>query len=155
MNFDQAFDKLMGHEGAYTVGKGDPGGETNWGISKRSYPQLNIATLTQYDAKVIYKRDFWIPAGCDRVPPAIAFDLFDMAVNSGVSRAIKTLQRVVGTKEDGQLGPITIAAVAALDSVRAVARFNAVRLAFMASLPTWSTFSRGWALRIADNLLGV
>ena len=155
MNFDESFAKLIGHEGGYVNDKRDPGGETKYGVSKRSYPQLNIASLTEYDAKAIYLRDFWKPAGCDRVPPAIAFDLFDMAVNSGVSRAIKTLQRVVGTAEDGQLGPITLAAVAALDPVRAVARFNAVRLAFMASLPTWPTFSRGWALRIADNLLGV
>ena len=155
MNFDESFAKLIGHEGGYVNDKRDPGGETKYGVSKRSYPTLNIASLTEYDAKAIYLRDFWKPAGCDRVPPAIAFDLFDMAVNSGVSRAIKTLQRVVGTAEDGQLGPITLAAVAALDPVRAVARFNAVRLAFMASLPTWPTFSRGWALRIADNLLGV
>jgi lysozyme family protein len=155
MKFDQAFDKLIGHEGGYTPGKGDPGGETCWGISKRSYPKLDIASLTQADAKAIYLRDYWRPAGCDLVPPAIAFDLFDMAVNSGVTRAVKTLQRTVGTVEDGKLGPLTLAAAAKLDPARAVARFNGVRLAFMVGLDVWPTFSRGWALRIADNLMGV
>ena len=155
MKFDQAFDKLIGHEGGYTPGKGDPGGETCWGISKRSYPKLDIASLTQADAKAIYLRDYWKPAGCDSVPPAIAFDLFDMAVNSGVARAVKTLQRTVGTAEDGKLGPLTLAAAAKLDPARAVARFNGVRLAFMVGLDVWPTFSRGWALRIADNLMGV
>ena len=155
MKFDQAFDKLIGHEGGYTPGKGDPGGETCWGISKRSYPKLDISSLTQADAKEIYLRDYWKPAGCDSVPPAIAFDLFDMAVNSGVARAVKTLQRTVGTAEDGKLGPLTLAAAAKLDPARAVARFNGVRLAFMVGLDVWPTFSRGWALRIADNLMGV
>ena len=155
MKFDQAFDKLIGYEGGYTPGKGDPGGETCWGISKRSYPKLDIASLTQADAKAIYLRDYWKPAGCDSVPPAIAFDLFDMAVNSGVARAVKTLQRTVGTAEDGKLGPLTLAAAAKLDPARAVARFNGVRLAFMVGLDVWPTFSRGWALRIADNLMGV
>lgn len=155
MNFDAAFEKLLGHEGGYTPGKGDPGGETCWGISKRSYPLLNIARLTQQDAKTIYLSDFWTPAGCDSVPASIAFDLFDMAVNSSVSRAVKTLQRTVGTTEDGKLGPMTLAAAARLDPARAVARFNGVRLAFMAGLDVWPTFSRGWALRISDNLMEV
>ena len=58
VDFDKAFDRLMGHEGGYTPGKGDPGGETKWGISKRSYPHLDIQSLTRDDAKVIYRRDF-------------------------------------------------------------------------------------------------
>ena len=152
--FDQCFEKLIGHEGGYTPGKGDPGGETKFGVSKRSYPALEISSLTLDDAKAIYMRDFWTPAGCDSVPTSIAFDLFDMAVNSGVSRAVKTLQRVAGTAEDGKIGPVTLAEVAQLDPVRAVARFNGVRLSFMVSLDVWPTFSRGWALRISDNLMG-
>lgn len=152
--FDQCFEKLIGNEGGYTPGKGDPGGETKFGVSKRSYPALEISSLTLDDAKAIYMRDFWTPAGCDSVPTSIAFDLFDMAVNSGVSRAVKTLQRVAGTAEDGKLGPVTLAAVAQLDPVRAVAWFNGVRLSFMVSLDVWPTFSRGWALRISDNLMG-
>jgi lysozyme family protein len=88
------------------------------------------------------------------LPEELRFSVFDCAYNSGVSRAIKTLQRVVGVAEDGKLGPVTLAAVATLDPARAVARFNGVRLAFMVSLDVWPTFSRGWALRIADNLLG-
>ncbi len=155
MNFDEAFTKLIGHEGGYVNNKHDPGGETKFGISKRSYPGENIAMLTLARAKEIYYTDYWLTAGCDRVPDAIRFDLFDMAVNSGVKRAIKTLQRAVGTVEDGALGPITLAAVLALPAPRLVARFNGVRLAFMAGLTNWPAFGRGWALRIADNLMGV
>lgn len=153
MNFDKSFERLIGHEGGYVNNPLDKGGETNWGISKRSYPTLNIASLTQYDSKAIYLRDFWKPAGCDQVPESVAFALFDMAVNSGVSRAVKTLQACVGTTQDGVLGPVTLAALAALDPVRVVAKFNGARLAFMADLPTWPAFGRGWARRVASNLM--
>ena len=153
MNFDLAFERLIGHEGGYTNHPKDPGGETKYGISKRSYPAEDIATLTLARAKEIYRRDFWTASGCDSLPEHIRFDLFDMAVNSGVTRAIKTLQQAAGTAADGVIGPKTQTAVRAVSPWQLTARFNARRLAFMASLPNWPTFSRGWALRIADNLL--
>ena len=84
MNFDAAFLKLLGHEGGYVNHKADPGGETNFGISKRSYPGEDIKGMTVERAKFIYHRDYWGPAGCDAVPDGLRFDLFDMAVNSGV-----------------------------------------------------------------------
>ena len=153
MNFSDSFDKLIGHEGGYTPGKGDPGGETKFGISKRAYPGEDIPHLTLERARALYLRDYWGPAGCDAVPDGLRFQLFDMAVNSGVGRAIKTLQQAAGAAADGILGPVTLQALQRVPAPRLVARFNGHRLAFMASLPTWPTFSRGWALRIADNLL--
>ena len=153
MNFDTAFEKLIGHEGGYVNDPRDPGGETKFGISKRSYPGEDIAGMTLERAKVLYLRDFWGPAGCDAVPDAVRFDLFDMAVNSGVRAAVKTLQKVVGETEDGILGPRTLQAVQSMPGPRLVARFNGARLEFMASLSTWPAFSRGWARRIAANLM--
>ena len=153
MDFDRAFDKLIAHEGGLVDHPADPGGLTKYGISQRSYPHEDIRGLTLERAKAIYRRDFWAPAGCDAVPEAVRFDLFDMAVNSGVSRAVKTIQRAVGAKEDGILGPQTLQAVQAMPPARLVARFNGVRLAFMAGLTNWPAFSRGWALRIASNLM--
>jgi lysozyme family protein len=89
------------------------------------------------------------------VPDAIKYDLFDMAVHSGVITAIKTLQRTVGVNDDGNLGPITLQAVTSMPALRFVARFNGARLQFMSALPTWPSFGRGWANRIAKNLLEV
>ena len=152
MTFDQSFEKLIGHEGGYTEGKNDPGGETKYGISKRSYPKLDIKNLTLDSAKTIYYADFWLASGCDVVPDSTAFHIFDMAVNSGVRAAILTIQKVVGTTQDGILGPKTVQAIKDMPPSRFVAWFNAERLRFMASLSNWPTFSRGWALRIADNL---
>ena len=155
MTFDEAFERLIGHEGGYVADSRDPGGETKYGISKRSYPGEDIKNLTLGRAKQIYLRDFWGPAGCDTVPAGIRFDLFDMAVNSGVKSAIRTLQYTVGETPDGVLGPRTLQAVQSVDAMRLAVRFNAQRLVFMASLPTWPAFGRGWANRIASNLMNL
>lgn len=152
MNFDQAFERLIGHEGGYVNHPADPGGETKFGITKRSYPSEDIRNLTLDRAKAIYRRDYWGPAGCDVVPEMVRFDLFDMAVNAGVKRAVQTLQKAVAETEDGILGPRTLQAVQSMPAPRLVARFNGHRLEHMASLPTWPAFGRGWARRIASNL---
>lgn len=152
MNFDQAFERLIGHEGGYTVGNNDPGGETKFGISKRSYPSEDIRGLTLARAKTLYARDCWGPAGCDAVPDAVKFDLFDTAVNSGVRNALKMLQRAAGVHDDGILGPQTLQAINSMPTARLVARYNGQRLEFMANTPQWITFGRGWARRIASNL---
>ncbi len=86
------------------------------------------------------------------MPEALRFDLFDMAVNSGPRMAVTMLQRVVGETQDGILGPRTLQAVQSMPAPRLRARFNGLRLAFMAELPTWPAFGRGWAKRIAANL---
>lgn len=153
MNFDCAFDLLIGHEGGYVNHASDPGGETKFGVSKRSYPNEDIKNLTLDRAKEIYQVDYWEAAGCEHVPDSVKFDLFDMAVNSGIPRAIKTLQEAALAEVDGVLGPMTIQAVRVMDADLLRARFNGVRLRFMADLPTWPAFGRGWARRIADNLL--
>ena len=67
MDFNQAFKTLIGHEGGYVDDPEDPGGETNFGISKRSYPQEDIPNMTLERATEIYQRDFWWAAGCDAV----------------------------------------------------------------------------------------
>jgi lysozyme family protein len=153
MDFAQAFEKLIGHEGGYVNHRADPGGETKYGISKRSYPQEDIKNLTLERAKHLYLRDYWGPAGCDCLPAAIRLQVFDTAVNSGLHRAIVTLQKAVGEHEDGKLGPLTLQAVQSMPVPRLIARFNAHRLIFMAELTTWPAFGRGWAKRVAHNLL--
>jgi lysozyme family protein len=155
MTFDEAFTALIGNEGGISDNPADKGGLTKYGISQRSYPNEDIRNLTLDRAKAIYLRDYWCPAGCQNVPDAIRFDLFDMAVNSGIRPAVKCLQTAAGSTPDGILGPQTLAAIAAMDGARLAARFNGARLQFMASLGTWPTFSRGWANRIASNLLRV
>jgi lysozyme family protein len=165
MKFPEAFQKLLGHEGAYSDNPKDRGNwtggrvgvgtllGTKYGIAANTYPNEDIKNLTVERARELYFRDYWGPAGCDAVPDGVKYDLFDMAVNSGVSRAVRTLQAAVGETDDGVLGPRTLQAIQSMHPARVVARFNGSRLKFMASLSDWPAFSRGWANRIASNLL--
>jgi lysozyme family protein len=152
MNFDQAFDRVIGHEGGYVNHPDDPGGETKFGISKRSYPGEDIAGMTIARAREIYRRDFWDRCRCDELPDAVRFHVFDAAVNSGVRQAAIWLQRAAGATADGIIGPKTLAAARAIDPNKLAARYCGARLRFMTDLRTWPTFGRGWARRIADNL---
>jgi lysozyme family protein len=150
MNFDTAFERLLGHEGGYVNHPNDPGGETNWGISKRSYPHVDIKNLTITAAKTIYLRDFWTPLG--DTDPAIKFQVFDFAVNSGIQTAIRKLQTAVGVADDGNWGPVSAARLAELDKNDVLMRFIAQRLRFWSSLSVWPAFGKGWARRAADSL---
>lgn len=150
MNFDQAFTRLLGSEGGYSNNPADPGGETNWGISKRSYPAVDIRNLTQDGAKAIYLRDFWDPIG--GAHPAIKFQVFDFAVNSGMQTAIRKLQAAIGVADDGHWGPVSAAKLSSLDVNDVLMRFVAQRLRFWTSLSTWAQFGKGWANRAAANL---
>lgn len=160
MTFDEAFKVLIGHEGGFQADPADAGNYANgvlrgtkWGISARSYPTLDIKNLDLEDAKRIYHRDFWTKVGCDVIAGPVRFDLFDTAVHSGQGRAIVFLQRAAGVKDDGILGPKTLAAAQAMDPYRLFARFNGHRLDFLNDNPTtWASFGRGWAQRIAENL---
>lgn len=156
MNFDTAFTKLLGHEGAYSNHPNDPGGETMWGVT------IAVARANGYTgamrnmpvavAKAIYRKEYWDRTKCDQLPAEVRFDVFDMAVNSGVGFAARTLQKAVGAVVDGVIGPNTIKAASVTDPARLVARINGHRLELMAGLPTWPTFGKGWARRIAANL---
>ena len=152
MNFEQAFELLVGHEGGYVNDPRDPGGETKYGISKRSYPNLDIARLTLAEAKDIYLRDFWDRAKMDSLPEKARFDIFDTAVNSGIGTAIRLAQKAVGVAEDGYMGPITIKAINEFSGSAFVSLFNSERLLFWTSLSNWRDHGKGWARRAASNL---
>jgi|SRR6185312_13743402 len=152
MEFDIVFDRVIGHEEGYVNNPRDPGGETKWGISKRSYPKLNIAKLSREDAKKIYKKDFWNVIKGDSLPDAIAFQLMDFAINSGPETAIRYFQRALGVADDGHFGPISREAMTKTTQTDMILRLNAERLDYMTRLSNWSNASRGWARRIARNL---
>ena len=150
MNFDTAFDRLISHEGGYVNDTRDPGGETNWGISKRSYPNVDIKALDRQGAKGIYRCDFWEVLG--NAHPAITFQAFDFAVNSGISTALRKLQVVVGVADDGHWGPMSQSALTRMEVNDVLLRYLGQRLAYMTKLTTFDIYGRGWSNRIALNL---
>lgn len=153
MTFDEAFEKTIGHEGGLSDDPQDRGGLTKYGISQRAYPSIDIKALTLDDAKLIYRRSYWDACQCGQLPAWIAGQVFDAAVNSGVKQASLWLQRAVGTQPDGIIGAQTIACARRADPGTAVARFNAHRLQAMTDMEGWAHFSKGWARRIASNLM--
>ncbi|MDH0776829.1 secretion activator protein [Delftia tsuruhatensis] len=167
MNFDQAFDRLIGHEGKFTANPADDGnwtggrqgrGElkgTKYGISAAAYPHLDIKGLTLEQAKAIYLEDFWDVIG--RAHPAIKFQMFDAAVNHGLGNAVRILQRAVMVADDGIWGPRSQVALDSMQELRGhndvLLRFLGFRLKFWASLAKFDQFGRGWTNRGAENLL--
>jgi len=109
--------------------------------------------MTLVRAKDIYQRDYWWKAGCDLVPECVKFDLFDTAVNAGPGTAIRMLQKALGVTQDGVIGPKTMQAISSMDPERLDKRFNGHRLDHLNNLDTWPDFGRGWAQRIAENLM--
>jgi lysozyme family protein len=96
--FPQAFAIVVGEEGGYIADPRDPGGETKYGISKRTYPNVDIAQLTLEEAREIYLRDYWNACACDTMSWERALCVFDMAVNQGqgAARALNLQTRDVG-----------------------------------------------------------
>lgn len=135
-------------EGGYVNDPRDPGGETNFGISKRSYPKVDMKSLTREGAVAIYKRDYWDAPGCADLPPALAVALFDCAVNQGAGIAPKLLQRALGVNADGVIGPRTLRAAHAADPMEAVVQFLGWRLRRYAFTANSSTYMRGWSNRV-------
>lgn len=154
-NFDRAFDDLIGNEGGYSNHPDDTGGETNWGITSATARNAGYAgpmrDMPKEVAKEMYRERYWRPE-FDQLAYSVAFQVFDGAVNSGPTVAIKWLQRAVGAKDDGLLGPMTMAAVNRENPAAVVMRFNATRLDFLTTLPSWPSFGKGWARRISNNL---
>lgn len=156
MEFDAAFDRLIGFEGGYANNAHDPGGETMFGVTNRVARAHNyrgdMRLLPRETAKAIYRSAYWDSIQADALPDGLRFDVFDAAVNSGPAQAVKWLQRVVGVIDDGLMGPTTIEAANRIDAKAAAAALIGQRLDLMTSLPNWAGFSKGWCRRLASNL---
>lgn len=137
MNFQESIKVILKHEGGYVNDPVDPGGETNMGISKRAYPDLDIKGLTKEKAEEIYYKDYWLKSKAPQVPDELRLIYFDMVVNMGKSRAVKILQTAVNAKGvktdiDGGIGPQTISN--SLKSGLEPARLRSYRVKYYADL---------------------
>ena len=154
MNFQTAFALLLGHEGDFSDHPDDKGGATRYGVTeavaRKAGYQGDMRALPLELAQRIYLESYWRPVRADDLPPGIRYAVFDAAVNSGPSQATLWLQRALAVQADGVIGPKTLAAAYAHPPERLLLAMLAQRLRFMAGLPNWPAFSRGWARRIAD-----
>ena len=161
VNFKKAFQDLIGIEGGYVNDPDDPGGETKYGISKRSYPYLDIKNLTLEQAQEIYYRDFWFPELEKEFP--IASEVFDTAVNMGQATAIKILQEALNLMNrdqhsysdvvvDGLMGPRTMAAYRHANKLTLLKVLNGLQFMNYVEIckrnPSQEKYFNGWMQRV-------
>ena len=156
-NFDDIIEIVLEHEGGYVNDPKDPGGETNFGVAKRSHPDVDIKNLTKEGAKEIYKKTYWDKNKVDKLPDNLKHIYFDMCVNQGKSRAVRILQRAANAKGagldvDGGLGPATLGAIE--KSNVELQRVRAYRVKYYADLvtrkPDLERFYFGWFRRALE-----
>lgn len=156
-NYGQSLRWVLQHEGGYANLKADPGGATNKGVTQKTYdayrraigaPVHDVRGIDDNEVEQIYREQYAKPVWFDRLPSGLDYALFDFAVNSGVSRAVKMLQGIVGVRQDGIMGNQTLAAVKKQDPVALSRALCDARLAFVRRLKTWKIFGRGWQRRI-------
>jgi len=154
-NFEECMARLLEHEGGYVWHAQDPGGETNFGVTRAVYEQYvgrqvmdgEMEGLTHDDVYPIYKENYWDAVRGDDLPSGVDWSCFDWAVNSGKSRASKALQRIVGVEADGGIGPMTLRAVAEVETEEIIKQMHYVRDKFYRSLDTFEVFGKGWVRR--------
>ena len=155
VKFDDIIKVVLKHEGGYVNDPKDPGGETNFGIAKRSHPDVDIKNLTEAGAKDIYKEHYWDGNKVESLSEDLRHIYFDMCVNQGKGRAVKILQKAANAKGanlvvDGGLGPKTIGAMKGVE----LQRVRAYRVKYYADLvtrkPDLERFYFGWFRRALE-----
>jgi len=150
-DWQNAIDFVLSYEGGFVDNPADPGGATNWGISARSYPKLDIKNLTKEEAQEIYRCDYWNAVHGDELPGPLAMVAFDAAVNQGAGTAKRMLQVALDVTTDGIIGPRTIKAAhdRGLDAVVRLLTERAVWYhQIMRDNPALSIFAHNWYFRL-------
>jgi lysozyme family protein len=157
-NFDNCLKKLLVHEGGYINDSRDAGGMTNLGVTAKVWAawvghdvnEKIMRNLTPSDVAPLYKRKYWDACRADELVSGLDYAVFDYAVNSGVGRATKTLQACVGVPIDGGIGPVTLDAIKTKDPAEIIKKLCDMRLDFLQSLSTFTTFGKGWERRVNE-----
>jgi lysozyme family protein len=172
-NLPTALKLTFGHEGGLSTDRSDPGNwstgktgqgvfvGTKYGVTGRvlgAHRKLNrsatfeeVKALTLEEASDIYRQGYWGPARCDDLPSGLDFAVFDFAINSGVSRAVRSLQAVLKVKADGVVGPVTLQAVSQRQTAPLIEAYIAERMRFLQTLRNWPNHGRGWTIRVTGK----
>ena len=158
MNFTEALEHVLKHEGGFVNHPKDPAGITNLGVTiavweewvGRESSEKEMRSLTPEMVAPLYKQKYWDRVKADDLPSGVNYAVFDAGVNSGTGRAAKWLQEAVGAVADGAIGPNTIAKVKAHDADALVNAYCDNRLNFLKGLKTFDTFGKGWTRRVEE-----
>jgi len=156
----------------------DPGGPTKWGLSLMAARLVrspngdlifdkdadgdvdveDVRIFERSDAERWFDEEVWKPLRCDEIDAGWAWLLADFGFNAGRGAAAIIAQRTVGAKQDGVVGPKTVALLAPWTlsgDRRELVRFTALRLQFYRMLKREKVerFFVGWAARACSTLL--
>jgi len=157
LRFAACVTEVLAHEGGYVDHPRDPGGCTNFGITRATLERWRgrptdcsqVRALTVLEARQIYRARYWNGIRGDDLPAGIDLMVFDAAVNSGPANSARWLQQLVHVETDGAIGPVTLAAVRAQQNTGwLIHRLADIRMAFLCGLSTWPTFGKGWERRV-------
>ncbi len=160
-NFKKALELVLHHEGGYVDHPKDPGGATNYGVTKKVYERYLGRECTKDEVKEmpmeavreIYKRKYWDKIRGDDLPAGLDWCVFDFAVNAGVSRASKLLQGFLATSVDGVIGSGTLKAIDNYPTTikGVIETYTAQRSQFYRTLKNYDTFGKGWDRRCYET----
>ena len=116
--FDSAIDNVLHYEGGYVNDPLDPGGETKFGISKRSYPNLDIKNLSRNKAIEIYYKDYWLQNRLNELNNiTVATKLFNLFVNIGEKNTLLIIQRALRACGRTDCGTMKYALIAVVNDL--------------------------------------
>lgn len=155
-NFERCLDLLLKDEGGFVNNPSDPGGMTNLGVTAKTWAafkgrntsEKEMKALTHNDVAALYEHKYWDACSCDEMPSGIDYLVFDFAVNAGVGRSTKLLQRILGVPEDGSIGPVTLQNIDIADKLDLISRFSQAKVHYYEELPTFHEFGKGWLSRV-------
>lgn len=156
-NFQISLKKVLKHEGGWADHPKDPGGATMKGVTLASFRRYvnpkatkeDLKKITDQQLSTVYRRNYWDAVLGGELPDGLDYAMFDFAVNSGPSRAVKYLQKIVETSQDGRIGPATLRAIEENNVFDLIERLCDARMEFLKKLGTWPTFGKGWTSRVS------
>lgn len=159
--FPEALPFTLRWEGGYVDHPADPGGATNRGVTQATYDAWrkagglatrSVRLIEDDEVGAIYRDRYWSEAGCDALPWPMSLAHFDAAVNHGPRNAVRILQRALGVKVDGKIGPVTVAAARSAGPLM-VRLMLCERRSFYHEIvvqrPTLRVFLDGWLNRLS------
>ncbi len=163
--FERALSHVLRFEGGlsnHPLDRGNRGGHwTAYGVTQAAYntyrtrhglPQRSTRNMTKHEVHTLYYEDYWLASSADKLPAQVRLVHFDAAVNHGVHRANRLLQRALGVREDGILGPQTLQAIKSRSDQSIARNYLSIRKNFYNQIvdrtPAQKVFLKGWLARI-------
>ena len=135
-------------EGVFSDDASDPGGETVYGIARKSHPNLSPWPPTKDQAIAIYRADYWDAHRCGEMPWQFALAVFDGEINQG--SVIKALQTALALRADGVVGEATLHSMTYASAEESLNLFFAARAMAYIALPGFPIYGKGWLKRLMN-----